>query len=49
MIEAVKLLAKTEGVLLDPTYTGKAMAGWRTWFVRQEFIVCIVGMNHHVV
>ncbi|WP_242966704.1 pyridoxal-phosphate dependent enzyme [Desulfosporosinus sp. FKA] len=27
MIEAVKLLAKTEGVLLDPTYTGKAMAG----------------------
>jgi D-cysteine desulfhydrase len=27
MIEAVKLLAKTEGILLDPTYTGKAMAG----------------------
>ena len=27
MIEAVKLLARTEGVLLDPTYTGKAMAG----------------------
>ena len=27
MIEAVKLLAKTEGVLLDPTHTGKAMAG----------------------
>lgn len=25
--EAVKLLAKTEGVLLDPVYTGKAMAG----------------------
>lgn len=27
MIEAVKLLAGTEGILLDQTYTGKAMAG----------------------
>jgi D-cysteine desulfhydrase len=27
MIEAVRLLARTEGVLLDPVYTGKAMAG----------------------
>jgi D-cysteine desulfhydrase len=27
MIEAVKLLAQTEGILLDPVYTGKAMAG----------------------
>jgi D-cysteine desulfhydrase len=27
MIEAVKLLARTEAVLLDPVYTGKAMAG----------------------
>lgn len=27
MVKAVKLLAKTEGILLDPTYTGKAMAG----------------------
>lgn len=27
MIEAVKLMATTEGVLLDPVYTGKAMAG----------------------
>jgi D-cysteine desulfhydrase len=27
MVEAVNLLAKTEGVLLDPVYTGKAMAG----------------------
>jgi D-cysteine desulfhydrase family pyridoxal phosphate-dependent enzyme len=26
-LEAMKLLAKTEGILLDPTYTGKAMAG----------------------
>ena len=27
MVEAVKLTARTEGVLLDPVYTGKAMAG----------------------
>jgi len=27
MIEAVKLMAKTEGILLDPVYTGKAMSG----------------------
>ncbi len=27
MIEAVTLLARTEGILLDPVYTGKAMAG----------------------
>ncbi|NLT58809.1 MAG: D-cysteine desulfhydrase [Clostridiales bacterium] len=27
MIEAVKLLARTEAILLDPVYTGKAMAG----------------------
>ncbi|QYE36256.1 D-cysteine desulfhydrase [Polymorphobacter sp. PAMC 29334] len=27
MVEAVRLLASTEGVLLDPVYTGKAMAG----------------------
>lgn len=27
MVEAVKLLARTEGILLDPSYTGKAMAG----------------------
>lgn len=27
MVEAVQLLAKTEGILLDPVYTGKAMAG----------------------
>ena len=27
MVEAVNLVAKTEGVLLDPVYTGKAMAG----------------------
>ncbi len=27
MVEAVHLLAKTENILLDPVYTGKAMAG----------------------
>jgi L-cysteate sulfo-lyase len=27
MIEAVKMLAATEGIILDPVYTGKAMAG----------------------
>ena len=27
MVEAVRLLASLEGVLLDPVYTGKAMAG----------------------
>lgn len=28
MIEAVKMLARIEGILLDPVYTGKAMAGF---------------------
>jgi D-cysteine desulfhydrase len=27
MIEAVRLLARSDGILLDPVYTGKAMAG----------------------
>ena len=27
MVEAVQVLARTEGVLLDPVYTGKVMAG----------------------
>jgi L-cysteate sulfo-lyase len=27
MVEAVQLLARTEGVLMDPVYTGKGMAG----------------------
>ena len=26
-IEAIKLVAKTEGIFLNPVYTGKAMAG----------------------
>ncbi|MGZ5184303.1 MAG: pyridoxal-phosphate dependent enzyme, partial [Caldimonas sp.] len=27
MVEAVQMLARSEGLLLDPVYTGKAMAG----------------------
>ena len=27
MVEAVRLVARTEAILLDPVYTGKAMAG----------------------
>jgi D-cysteine desulfhydrase len=27
MVEAVNLMAKSEGILLDPVYTGKAVAG----------------------
>ena len=27
MVEAVKMLAETEGILLDPVYSGKAMSG----------------------
>ena len=27
MIEAVRLLARTEGILLDPVYSGKGFAG----------------------
>ena len=36
MIEAVNLLARTEGILLDPVYTGKQMAGLID-LVRQGF------------
>ncbi|MFO1079576.1 MAG: D-cysteine desulfhydrase [Reyranellaceae bacterium] len=46
MIEAVRLLAETEGVLLDPVYSGKAMAGLidlvrRGRFGRDETVVFI--------
>ena len=34
MVEAVQLLARTEGILLDAVYTGKVMAGL-IGFVRQ--------------
>jgi len=36
MIEAVKLLAEKEGILLDPTYTGKAFAGLIS-LIRRDF------------
>ena len=36
-LEAVKLLAKLEGILLDPVYTGKAMAGLIDGITRQRF------------
>lgn len=37
MIEAVQLLARTEAILLDPVYTGKAMAGLVDLYRRGEF------------
>jgi len=36
MIEAVRLVAQTEGILLDPVYTGKTMAGL-IGFIRKGF------------
>jgi D-cysteine desulfhydrase len=36
MVEAVQLMARTEGILLDPVYTGKAMAGLID-LVRKEY------------
>jgi len=46
MVEAVKLLARTEAVLLDPVYTGKAMAGLidqarRGFFRKSENVVFV--------
>jgi D-cysteine desulfhydrase len=37
MIEAVRMLARVEGILLDPVYTGKAMAGLIGLIRRGEF------------
>lgn len=36
-VEAVKLLARLEGILLDPVYTGKAMAGLIDGIARKRF------------
>ncbi len=46
VIEAVELLARTEGILLDPVYTGKAMAGLidlvrKGFFARDQNIVFV--------
>ena len=37
MVEAVTMLARTEGILLDPVYTGKAMAGLMDLVRKGEF------------
>jgi 1-aminocyclopropane-1-carboxylate deaminase/D-cysteine desulfhydrase-like pyridoxal-dependent ACC family enzyme len=34
---AIKLLAQTEGIVLDPTYTAKAMAALLDWVERGKF------------
>ncbi|MFZ2170796.1 MAG: pyridoxal-phosphate dependent enzyme [Methylococcaceae bacterium] len=38
--EAIKLVGRTEGILLDPTYTGKAMAGFLSKLQNREFDGC---------
>jgi len=37
VIEAIDLLAQTEGILLDPTYTGKAMATLINFIAERKF------------
>lgn len=37
MVEAVELVARTEGILLDPVYTGKGMAGFLSLIERGAF------------
>jgi len=37
MVEAVQQVAKLEGILLDPVYTGKAMAGLMDWVRRGHY------------
>lgn len=37
MVEAVHLMARTEGILLDPVYTGKAAAGMIDMIRNEEF------------
>lgn len=37
MVEAVELVARTEGILLDPVYTGKGMAGFLSLIQRGAF------------
>lgn len=38
--EAIKLVGRTEGILLDPTYTGKAMAGFLSGLQNRQFDGC---------
>ncbi len=37
MVEAIRLVARVEGILLDPVYTGKAMAGLIHMIRKREF------------
>ena len=37
MVEAVQQVARLEGILLDPVYTGKAMAGLMDWVRRGHY------------
>jgi L-cysteate sulfo-lyase len=37
MVEAVKMLAKTEGLLFDPVYTGKGLSGLIDWVRHGRF------------
>lgn len=37
MVEAVQMLAQTEGLLFDPVYTGKGLAGMIDWIRRGQF------------
>ena len=46
IVEAMKLLAQTEGIFLDPVYTGKAMGGLielvkRGYFKKEDVVVFI--------
>lgn len=36
-LEAIRLAARSEGIILDPVYTGKAMAGLRALVAREHF------------
>jgi len=38
MVEAVSLIASREGLLLDPVYSGKAMAGLLAMLERRAFV-----------
>jgi L-cysteate sulfo-lyase len=48
-LEAITLLARTEGILLDPSYSGKSMAGMidhirqQRWHAGQEIVFLHTG------
>jgi D-cysteine desulfhydrase len=46
MAEAVRMLARLEGILMDPVYTGKAMAGLidivrKGYFTKEENVLFV--------